>query len=59
MSSRKTTLRELDHHFDEEPTTVGGDLRPWFARPAIWVAAIAAGGLIMLLFLLFLRAAPG
>ena len=28
------------------------ELRPWFARPAIWLGAIIAGGLVGLLFLI-------
>ncbi len=52
-------LRELDHHFDEKLTTTPGYyVRPWYARPAIWFGAIAAGGFVMVLLMLFLTAAP-
>ena len=37
---------------------VRGDLRPWVTRPAIWVGAIAAGGLLAVLLLIF-RLASG
>ena len=59
MALRKTTLRELDQYSsDEELARVPRDLRPWFARPAVWVGA--GGFIVVLLFLiaLFLRAAP-
>ena len=59
MSSRKEVLRELDQLYsDEEIVARRKDLRPWFARPGVWAAAIATGGFVMLLFLIFLRAAP-
>ena len=32
--------------------TVRKELRPWFARPAIWLGALALGGLVWGLFLI-------
>ena len=59
VSSQKRMHRELEQlHSDKKLARVGGDLRPWFARPVIWVGAIAAGGLVGVLFLIFLMASP-
>ena len=53
-------LRELDQiHSAEELARGHRDLRPWFARPAILVGAVAAGGPLGVLFLLLLSASPG
>lgn len=32
--------------------TVQRELRPWYARPTIWVGAIAVGALVVALFLI-------
>ena len=59
MLPQETFHRELEQHHSAELARTGRGLRPWFARPAIWVGAIAAGSLVLLLVLAFLRAAPG
>ena len=59
MSSRKEVLRELDQVYsDEEIVARRQDLRPWFARPGVWASAMVAGGFVLFLMALFLRAAP-
>jgi hypothetical protein len=59
VSSRETISRELERHHSSELAKAGRGLRPWFARPAIWVGAIAAGGIVWLLVSIFLSATPG
>ena len=58
MLPRETIHRELEQHHSAELARTGRGLRPWFARPAVWVGAIAAGGLVWLLLSMFLSAAP-
>ena len=58
MLPQETIHRELEQHYSAELAKTGRGLRPWFARPVVLVGAIAAGSLILLLALAFLRAAP-
>lgn len=59
MSSQKAFHRELERLHSKDLARVGGDLRPCFARPAIWVGAIATGGLVAVLLQFLLSARLG
>ena len=58
MALRKTTLQELDQlRSEDEIAAARRDLRPWFARPLMVFGAGSAVMLVLLMFLVFLRAA--
>ena len=58
---RKEFLKELDQISSNEELQLAraSGLRPWFARPAVWLGGMAMGGLLLGLVVMFLRAAPG
>jgi len=59
VSSPESIHRELEQHHSAELARAGRGLRPWFARPAIWAGAIAAGGFAWLLVSFLLSARLG
>ena len=61
MSDRKEFLKELDQISSDQELQLGREgrhVRPWFARPAVWLGGIVAGGFLLMLMAWFLRAAP-
>ena len=59
MSPRNTFHRELEQHRSAELARAGQSLRPWFARPAVWVGVVVAVALVGSLVLRLLAAPPG
>ncbi len=61
MSDREKFLQELDQVRSDEELQLAraSGLRPWFARPAVWLGGMALGGFLLVLVAWFLRAAPG
>ena len=58
MALRRTTLQELDQlRSEDEIAAARRDLRPWFARPLMVFGVGSAVMLVLLMFLVFLRAA--
>ena len=61
MSDRKQFLQELDQVRSDEELQLArsSGLRPWYARPAVWLGGMAAGAFLLVVMAMFLRAAPG
>ena len=54
MSSEEGINRELERRHAQDIARSGGELRPWHSRPVVWAGVIGAGGLLAVLFVVFL-----